>query len=97
MKYYINSIDFDLGNYLPAHTTRFIDNMISNQNKIVDIEYSYSNDYSDETFYSFKLTSTPDVDWNDGGYWNVSIRQSEFNRIFTKKITDSFPDELFKI
>lgn len=97
MKYYINTIDFDLGNFLPAHATRFINNVITNQNKIVDIECSYSNDYSDEPSYSFKLTSTPDVDWNEGGYWYVTLRQSEFNGIFTKKITDSFPDELFKI
>ena len=102
MKYYINPINAKLKTLLDVDSCeRFVDDLLRNKGKSVELKTfdGYFDGYFDEDgeVLSFKLTTTKEVRWNDGGYWSVDLSKILFNMVFSERLPSLFPDELFEM
>ncbi len=79
---------------LQFYAKLLIEDLVVNKGCFVDVTTKCS-DFSDN--FIFKLHSNKNCDWHDGGYWNVSIPEDLFNRIFTVHQPNILPEELFEL
>ncbi len=103
MEYYINKMTDEIRNDLVDSSRHFINDLINNQGKMVEISYTKrrSKNFTGnrEDLREFKLRSDNGCDWNKNttGYWIVYLNSSVFDKIFSLNKPSHFSEELFEI